>query len=290
MRIVKKYRWVIVFVSCWSISVQGQVVLLDSIDKAGKQSRNSNNEEEFLPEHSTYSKPFEVGEILIEGNKRTKPYIITRELPFKPGDSVNLTELVQGFEIARQQLMNTRLFNDVVVALKSFRGHIVDVSIQVKERWYIFPIPYLKPVDRNLTEWAKQGYGADRLNYGFKFTYYNFTGRNDKVRLWLITGYSKQIQFLYDQPYADKSLKHGYKIGFLYSSNNEVNYATVSNQQLFNDSLSGIKKLQANLEYTYRPGLRTFHSLRLGYVRQEVDSQLLELSPKFFSGGKNTMA
>src|SRR5688500_1833049 len=98
MRIVKKYRWVIVFVSCWSVSVQGQVVLLDSIDKAGSKSRSSNTEEEFLPIHTTYSKPFEVGEIAIEGNKRTKPYIITRELPFQSGDSVNLTELVQGFE------------------------------------------------------------------------------------------------------------------------------------------------------------------------------------------------
>jgi hypothetical protein len=290
MWIVKKYRWMIVFVSCWSISVQGQVVLIDSIDKSSGSSRGANKEEEFLPVQSSYTKPFEVGEILIEGNKRTKPYIIARELPFKSGDSVNLTELVQGFEIARQQLMNTRLFNEVVVALKSFRGHVVDVSIQVKERWYIFPIPYIKPVDRNLAEWAKQGYGADRLNYGFKFTYYNFTGRSDKLRLWLITGYSKQIQFLYDQPYADKSLKHGYKVGFSYLSNREVNYATAHNQQIFNDSLSGIKKLQANLEYTYRPGLRTFHSLRLGYVRQEVDSQLLELNPKFFSAGKNILA
>ena len=62
--------------------------------------------------------------------------------------------------------MNTTLFNDVVVALKSFRGYYVDIIISVKERWYIFPLPYLKPIDRNLTEWATQGLGFDRLNYG----------------------------------------------------------------------------------------------------------------------------
>src|SRR5436305_15215461 len=86
-----------------------------------------------------YSTPFVVGDIYIEGNKKTKPYIITRELPFKSGDSIYLPELVKAFEISRQQLINTSLFIDVVVALKSFRGYQVDILIQVKERWYVFP-------------------------------------------------------------------------------------------------------------------------------------------------------
>src|SRR5205085_1987796 len=112
---------------------------------------------------------FIVGDIVISGNKHTKNYIIERELPFKSGDSVQLPELVKQFETARQQLINTRLFNEAIVSLKSVHGYIVDISIELKERWYVFPIPYIKPVDRNLSEWAKQGYGSDRLNYGFKF-------------------------------------------------------------------------------------------------------------------------
>lgn len=233
-------------------------------------------------------KPFKVGKIYIEGNKRTKSYIIERELPFRSGDPVNLAELVEGFEVARQQLMNTRLFNEAVVALKSFRNNLVDIHIQVKERWYIFPLPYLKPIDRNLSEWAKQGYGTDRLNYGFKFTHYNFTGRNDKLRLWLVTGYTQQIQFQYEQPYADKTLKHGYKIGFTYGTNREVNYATLGNQQSFIDSLSNFRRWSVNLEYNYRPGLRTFHAVRLNYNDLRVDSNVLILNPKFFRGGNTT--
>lgn len=234
-----------------------------------------------------YSTPFIMGEIYVEGNKRTKAYIIQRELPFKTGDSIYLTDLVEGFEVARQQLFNTGLFNEVIVALKSFRGYHVDVQIQVKERWYIFPIPYIKPVDRNLAEWAKQGYGVDRLNYGFKFTHYNFTGRNDKLRLWLITGYTKQIQFQYDQPYVDKSLKHGYRLGFTYASNKEVNYETRNNQQHFVDSFgTGFKQWSAHVDYTYRPGLRTFNAVRLSITQQEVDSSILELNPKYFNSGR----
>ena len=182
------------------------------------------------------------------------------------------------------------MFNDVVVALKSFRGYYVDIIILVKERWYIFPIPYLKPVDRNLTEWASHGLGLDRVNYGFKFTYYNFTGRKDKLRLWLVTGYTKQIQFQYEQPYADKSLKHGYKVGLSYAFNKEINYQTISNQQHFIDTLSGTKRWYGHIEYTYRPKLRTIHSFRIGFVHQQVDSQVLTLNPKYFNTVQNKIS
>ncbi|MBO9571243.1 MAG: hypothetical protein J7497_03400, partial [Chitinophagaceae bacterium] len=230
-----------------------------------------------------------IGEIFVTGNKKTKTYVVERELPFKAGDSVLLPELVQKFEVARQQLINTRLFNEAIVALKSIHGHYVDIYIELKERWYIFPLPYLRPVDRNLSEWAKQGYSADRINYGFKFTHYNFSGRNDKVRLWLITGYSKQIQFEYDQPYADKTLKNGYKISFGYSDTKEINYATFNNEQMFTDTVGGFKSWRGAVEYNYRPGLRTFHSIRLGFTHARFDQNILKLNPQYYDEGKNNV-
>jgi outer membrane protein assembly factor BamA len=232
---------------------------------------------------------FIIGEIVISGNKRTKNYVIERELPFKAGDTVALPVLVEQFETARQQLINTRLFNEAVVSLKSVRGRFVDISIELKERWYIFPIPYVRPIDRNLSEWAKQGYGTDRLNYGFKFTHYNFSGRNDKLRLWLITGYSKQIQFQYDQPYADKTLKHGYKVSFGYSENKEMNYGTSNNQQLFTDTLAGVKSWLGSVEYNYRPALRTFHSVKLGFTHFSIDQNVLNLNHKYYDDSVNNL-
>ncbi len=234
--------------------------------------------------------PFVIGNIIIEGNKKTKSYIVLREVPFRSGDSIYLPDLVKAFEVARRQLYNTSLFTGVVVALKSFRGYAVDVLIQVKERWYIFPLPYLKPIDRNLTEWARRGYGLDRVNYGFKFNYNNFTGRNDKLKIWLITGYTQQIQFQYEQPYADRTLKHGYRIGFTYAFNKEINYGTANNQQAFTDSLGrGTRRISGNIDYTFRPGLRTFHAVRLSLTRQEVDSQVLVLNPKYFNTSRNVI-
>jgi outer membrane protein assembly factor BamA len=279
MRISKKYYWFLLNLLFCQV-IRGQSVLPESsVTSVFLPSTKTNNASQFI-----------IGNITIEGNKRTKPYIIERELPFKRGDSITLPSLVQGFETSRRQLMNTALFNDVVVALQSFRGYYVDIIISVKERWYIFPLPYLKPVDRNLTEWATHGLGFDRLNYGFKFTYYNFTGRNDKLKLWLITGYTKQIQFQYEQPYSDKNLKHGYKVGVTYAFNKEVNYQTISNQQHFIDTLSGTKRWNVNLEYTYRPKIKTIHSFRVGFVHHQVDSQILALNPKYFNTVQNKIS
>ena len=275
----KKY-YCIAAILWWSALVQAQPFAADTSEAASRP----------VVFNQYYSTPFVMGEIYVEGNKHTKAYIIQRELPFKTGDSIYLTDLVDGFEIARQQLFNTGLFNEVVVSLKSFRGYHVDVLISAKERWYIFPIPYIKPVDRNLAEWAKQGYGIDRLNYGFKFTHHNFSGRNDKLRMWLITGYTRQIQFQYEQPFADRSLKHGYRFGFMYSSNKEVNYKTVDNQQVFVDSLGfGLRQWTAHADWLYRPGLRTFNSVRFAMTNVRVDTAIINLNPHYLSGGKSSI-
>jgi len=228
------------------------------------------------------STTFTIGKIFIIGNKKTKPYIIQRELPFREGDSVNLPSLVKSFEIARQQLMNSTLFNEVIVSLKAFRGYEVDILIDVNERWYLFPVPYVKPVDRNLSEWAKQNFSAERVNYGFKLHYNNFTGRNDKLRIWFITGYTRQMQFQYEQPYADPTLRHGFKIGFLYAATREVNYATMGNEQQFTDTLGGLKRWYGYIDYLYRPGLRTFNTFRLAWTRERVEERLLQKNPNYY--------
>jgi len=249
---------------------------------------------------------FIISAIVINGAKRTKSYIIERELPFKTGDSVVLNELVQKFELARNQLVNTRLFIDVVVSLKGFRGYLVEIQIDIKERWYLFPIPYFKLADRNLSEWAKQGYNLQRSNYGAKLAWYNFTGRNDKLKAWFITGYTRQIQFSYDQPNADKSLKHGYGINLSYATAKELNHTTTNNEQRFipieksfnpPDSVSGLFKGQVLNEqfnfmvsYTYRPAIKTRHSFRLSYNTNRIDEAVAKVNPRYFTNDKRFIA
>jgi outer membrane protein assembly factor BamA len=241
----------------------------------------------------TVSKPYTVGKIYISGNKKTKNYIIERELSFKTGDSVNLHGLVTAFQMAHDRLINTHLFNEVVIYLKNFRGYEADIQIDVKERWYIFPVPYFRPVDRNLSAWAAKHYNLNRVNYGGKFTHFNFTGRNDQLTAWLITGYARQIELYYNQPYADKSLKHGFGGGFTYAQMKEVDALTAANQQYFINSdtipYSGkylSETFSAAIRYFYRPGLKVRHFVGFSMNSVRIDSAVAVWNPHYFNNGK----
>ena len=234
---------------------------------------------------------FAVRNIIINGNKKTKASIILREIPFKPGEEYPLQELVKKFEDARRQLMNTTLFHEVVVALKSFEGYNVDILISVKERWYIFPVPYFKPVDRNLNQWiVEQNASLTRVNYGAKLLYYNTTGRNDKLKVFLINGYTKQFSFSYDRLYIDTKLKWGLNIGFAMGKNREVNFNTVNDKQVFLKDNNYIRNfVTANAELTYRRAIKTRHRFGIGYTREDVKDTIVTLNPDYFKSGRKSI-
>lgn len=232
----------------------------------------------------------EVGEISIEGNKKTKGYIILRELTFKKGDIIILEALVKKFEMARQQLMNTALFHSVIVATKNFEGNVINVNIKVKERWYLFPLPFFNPVDRNLNQWiVEQKASLSRVNYGVKFSYSNATGRNDKIKIGLTNGYTKQISLSYDRPYIDKQLKWGAKFSLNAGKNRETNYKTDLNKQVFYKDEDAYLRNNFNgfAEFTYRKAINTKHSFAFGYNIEAVADTIVALNPTYFNGGRN---
>jgi len=236
---------------------------------------------------------FTVRHIVISGNKKTKESIILRELPFKSGDKNALSELVKKFEVARRQLMNTQLFHEVVVALKSFEGNDVDIMIDVRERWYLFPIPYIKFVDRNINQWlVEQHAKLNRVNYGLKVLYNNTTGRNDKLNVYLIHGYTRSVTLSYDRPYVDKDMKWGYHVGIAYGKNREVNYNTINNKQVFfkdtNNYVRSFFKTYAEL--TYRPAIKTRHRFGIAYTIEKITDTIVELNPAYFKNGREKIS
>ena len=236
---------------------------------------------------------FTVRHIVISGNKKTKESIILRELPFKSGDKNALSELVKKFEVARRQLMNTQLFHEVVVALKSFEGNDVDIMIDVRERWYLFPIPYIKFVDRNINQWlVEQHAKLNRVNYGLKVLYNNTTGRNDKLNVYLIHGYTRSVTLSYDRPYVDKDMKWGYHVGIAYGKNREVNYNTINNKQVFfkdtNNYVRSFFKTYAEL--TYRPAIKTRHRFGIAYTIEKITDTIVELNPTYFKNGREKIS
>lgn len=248
----------------------------------------------FFPDTTLNSDPatFIVGNIQITGNKKTKATIILREIPFRTGEQYALQDLVKKFEDAKKQLLNTTLFHTVVVAAKSFTGNIIDISVDVKERWYLFPVPYLKPVDRNLNQWiVEQKASLSRVNYGAKVLYNNATGNNDKLRVGIIGGYTKQFTFNYDRLYIDNRLKWGIKVGFSAGKNREVNYNTINDKQVFLRNNNNYVRNFSNsfAELTYRRLIKTRHSFGISYTTEKVTDTIVALNPTYFKEGNDNI-
>ncbi len=258
----------------------------DSISLPSIQGGIQNPQQKIVNTSSTL---FIVGNIFITGNKKTKSSIILREIPFKQGDQFSLQDLVDRFELARIQVMNTFLFHEVIVSLKGFEGNRIDVSVQVSERWYLFPMPYLKPVDRNLNQWLfDKNASLNRVNYGAKISHNNFTGYNDKFRVSLITGYTKQFSINYDRPFFDKAMKWGMKVSIAAGKNREVNYNTLNNKQQFiKDNNSYLHSfIYSNFEINYRKAIKSRHRFGVNFSSEKLRDTVLVLNPLYFPSGR----
>lgn len=225
------------------------------------------------------------------GNDKTKSYILQRELGFKQGDYMDAKDLPLKLIRARQQLINTSLFINVDVYVENKYGELVFITVNVKERWYIFPLPYFKLADRNFNTWfVTYNASLQRVNYGIKFIHNNVSGKNDKMNVWLITGYTRQLAFKYERPFADKSLKWGYNVYLNYGRQRELNYGSeTSKQQFFKQDDFVRKNIKAELDYVYRPGLRTKHTIKTSYYHEEVGDTILKLNPGYFPGGRRVV-
>jgi len=235
-----------------------------------------------------------INKIQVEGNNRTKNYILLRELPYHAGDQINKDSLIILNTLSQQQLFNTSLFLSVkVTPVFPFinDSSIVDIQIQVKERWYFIPKPYFKWVDRNFSQWwNEQNRSLDRVNYGITLSQKNATGNNDKLVLGFIGGYTQQNIIQYQLPFFDKKLKYGIGGGWQNYNQKEFNYTTQKDKQVFSKTNDVVRKgYRANLNLTYRPNLFERHSLQLGYGKEQLSDSGFLIQPNFLASHKKAM-
>ena len=229
-----------------------------------------------------------VRNIIVKGNKRTRAYMILREIQFKAGDSIIVGELNAAFQLARQQVYNTTLFHEVKVDLAMVTAYEIDVTVTVRERWYIWPAPQFQVVDRSFNEWLVKYKGdLSRVNYGIKFVHYNFSGRRDPLRLFLINGYTKNIAFSYSQPYSNKALTQGFGIGGGYAENREIAYKTsYDNKILFFRNKDFVRKnIYANISLRLQKGILYRHQFGIAYSRLTVSDSVVSVfyNPSYFN-------
>jgi hypothetical protein len=233
-----------------------------------------------------------ISAIEITGNKKTRDYIVKRELPYKVGDLLEKNELDSLNIIAQQQLFNTALFLEVNLSLEQLDSTSVKIKIELKERWYLFPLPYFRWVDRNFNQWwTEQKRSLDRVNYGMNFRQANATGNNDKLTIGYITGYTHQTTIRYQLPFIDKQLKYGMGLGFAQFNQRELNYATLGNKQVFLRTEDVIRKgYRVNTNLTYRPNLFERHALQVGIGNESISDSAFAIAPNFLPNHKKSFS
>ena len=228
---------------------------------------------------------FTIDSIVITGNNRTRESTVLRELSFKEGQKYSLSQLVAKFAETKKQLMNTGLFRDVVVSLQNLQGYNAAVKIDVKERWYIYPFPFIRMIDRSFGEWVKQQHmDLTRINYGIRIEDKNMTGRNDNLYVYLMGGYTRQVALRYNGLFLDKDMKWSANLGVSFGKNKELNYITVNNKlkALKNSDDFVVSFFQSFLEFNYRRAIKTTHTFGVAYNYQDVADTVYKLNP-FFS-------
>ena len=219
--------------------------------------------------------------ITIKGNNKTKDYIIQRELPFKIGSTVATDSLASLVSLAQYQIFNTSLFNEAKVESIMVDSTTADVLIHVKERWYLFPLPYFRWVDRNFSQWwNQQNRSLDRVNYGMNFRQSNFSGNNDRLVIGLITGYTHQAILRYQIPFIDKKLQWGVGAGLQYYTQKEINFTTIADKQVFYKSDKILRDgFRGHANLTYRPNLFERFNLQFGLGEENITSEAFAKAP-----------
>lgn len=191
----------------------------------------------------TYDKKSAVKIVSVEvyGNKRTKNYVILRELKLKPGHLATLDDI----EIDRKRIQNLGLFTRVEMYARQETEGIV-LQIVVTERWHIFPYPIFY---RNEKDWKK-------LSYGFGLSYYNFRGRNESFSSDFWLGYNPGLSLGYSNPWFGGKWR-------LYSQFN-IYLGTVKSKNLYVESLDE-KQFRIRYILGKRFGYHTFIDFGLEY-------------------------
>ena len=229
-----------------------------------------------------------VDKLTIEGNRRTRPDIILRELDFAIGDTISLNELTGAIVKNEQYLMNTGLFTAAQISFREWEGatNRVGFLIEVKENWYVFPFPIVEMADRNFNVWWEEfDHSLRRLNWGIRFYHTNFTGRNDVLKTVVQFGFTKKFEVKYDLPSFNKKNTLGWNGNVLYTREKEIGYAAVGNILQFerNEGAVFLQRFRIGAGLRYRPQLDASHQLELRFHQNKIDGRVRqELNPDFF--------
>ncbi|MCC7050600.1 MAG: hypothetical protein IT239_02315 [Bacteroidia bacterium] len=225
-----------------------------------------------------------IDDILIIGNKKTKDPIIFRELLLQANELVNGRDFKLLLEKSRSNLFNTGLFNQVDVDYIPIAPNRVKLVVVLVEQSYFWPFPIIELADRNInTWWLTKDFS--RINFGLYLFKFNFRGKKETVAFKAKYGFTRQVGLTYTKPYIDKKQRWGFSAGVSYSINKQLIYTTLNNKILFFNDFKNVnrKEFSANINYTYRHGIYSYHAFNIKYTNVGVSDTILKLQPHYLT-------
>lgn len=231
-----------------------------------------------------------VSRIKVAGNKKTKDYIVAREMSFRVGDTILMDNLPNEIIQSEANLINSSLFNYVNVKVDGRDSLYSTILITVTEKWYIWPIPILEYADPNFNTWYKTK-NFERTNYGINLKWKNFGGRNQELRLHGQWGYSKDVGIYFFNPQLKRNKKLGGGFEVSYTQNNEITVGTKNNIRFFYTGNNGNSRdvFNANLFTTWRAGFFNSHVLAVGFNSNNIADTITRFTNDYFVNNQNYM-
>lgn len=240
-------------------------------------------------ENSNYLK---IRNIIIGGNKKTKAFVILREMTLHENDSFPAKDM--DAELLRQRLnvFNLGLFNDVSINIKNWEEDSLDLFIQVRERWVIIPVPVIKFADRNVVEWWKQ-YNHDfkRLQYGLQLNWGNLTGRNDMLQVGFSFGFAQRLDMAYSIPtFNRKKERVGLSVMYSMMRSKHVAFNTIDDKLAYLDLSKSwqLQKIDIAAQVSYRKKIHVTHYFTAGYGFAAISDSVSDANPSYFLNERRT--
>lgn len=228
-------------------------------------------------------------QIVISGRTNTKPSVIFRELSVQKGARMFSAQLQDIAKLNVQRLYSISIFNEVKIGWQWIGSDSLDMLIRVADRFPVMPGGDIKFADRNFNVWWKeQNHNLRRINLGLTLTDNNFRGNLENLSLIGQVGYTPKIGISYSRPYVDKEQKHGFGFSFFGLQNREIAYNTLNNKLAFfrDDTNHMLRRSDAGLWYTYRPGYAITHTLQFTWQHFWISQKAAGLNPDYLGEGR----
>ena len=114
---------------------------------------------------------------------------------------------------ANQTSQISTLFNFIIISHEIVENKI-NFTIDLVERWYIWPYPILEISERNFNVWWDDFQSSNykdfsRFNYGVFLNIENFRGLNELLHIKFRKGFKEHYMLRYEVPYLNKLKSFG---------------------------------------------------------------------------------